>query len=136
MAEIMIKMGVNAPGDQVKGVLNVLEYIYEQTPEKTDAPMRFQAFEKDFTDSAIGVLASMSIILKYESAEFEKREYTAPVLQSFQRVMIDGKNAFDVTIPAGARNLLRIVYEQRKREDDEEERSRYVQQQAVEMGLA
>ncbi|MBE5807028.1 MAG: hypothetical protein E7317_01635 [Clostridiales bacterium] len=135
MAEILIKMGVNAPSNQVKGVLATLEYIYEKTPENTDVPMRFQAFEKDFTDSAIGVLASMSIILRYEGADSTEKEYIAHVMQSFRRTIIDGESAFDVIIPAGARNLLRIVYEQRKREDNDEERSRYVQQQAEEMGF-
>ena len=135
MAEIVIKMGVNAPADQVKGVLNALEYIYEQTPEYTKEPLCFQTYEEDFTDGGIGVLASMSIILKYKGIDGKDKEYYAHVMKAFQRITADDKPAFDVIIPAGARNLLRIVYEQRKREDNEEERSRYVQEQAELMGL-
>ena len=135
MAEIVVKMGVNAPAKQVKGVLKTLEYIYEKTPEYTEEPMCFQAYEEDFTDGGIGVLASMSIILKYKGTDGKEKEYSDHVMKAFQRTVVDDKPAFDVIIPAGTRNLLRVVYEQRKREDNEEERSRYVQEQVELMGL-
>lgn len=136
MAEIMIKMGVNAPSDQTGIVLKVLEHIYEQTPDMVDSPFRFSAYEEDFSYSAIGVMASMSFILKYKGKDGETKEYTAPLLNAFQRTIEDEKPALDIIISAGARNLLRIVYEQRAREDNEEERSRFVQDKAEELGLA
>ena len=42
-AVIAIKIGVNAPSDNVEGVLKVLNFIYEQDPSEDDEPFRFGA---------------------------------------------------------------------------------------------
>lgn len=135
MADIMIKMGVNAPADQTKVVLQVLEHVFSQTPEKTAEPFEIQAYEEDFTDSAIGVMASMSFILKYHDQSMQEKTLTAPLLQAFQRMTINGKPALDFLISAQARNLLRIVYMQRDLEGNEKERFAFVQRQAEDIGL-
>ena len=135
MADISMKMGVNAPSADVNGVLSVLDYIYQQEPETDDQPFSFGAYEEDFSDGAIGVLASMSVILKYKGKDGTDKTYTEHILQGFERTVENGKAAFSVVIPPLGRKLVRIIYEQRNREDNEEERSRYVQQQAEELGL-
>ena len=53
MADIVIKMGVNAPTSDVDGVLKVLNYIYQQDPTDDDQPFRFSAYEENFSDGAI-----------------------------------------------------------------------------------
>lgn len=52
MADIAIKMGVNAPPDDVEGVLKVLNFIYEQDPSEDGHPFRFSAYEENFSDGA------------------------------------------------------------------------------------
>ena len=135
MADIAIKMGVNAPSDDVNGVLRVLDYIYQQDPDTDDQPFRFGAYEEDFSDGAIGVLASMSVILNYKGKDGTDKTFTEHILKGFERTVEDGKPAFSVVIPPFGRKLIRVIYEQRNREDNEEERSRYVQQKAEEFGL-
>ena len=135
MADIAIKMGVNAPADDVDGILRILDFIYQQDPEKDDQPFSFAAYEEDFSDGAIGVLASMSVILNYKGKDGMDKTYTAHILMAFERTNKDGKPAFSVVISPLARKLIRIIYEQRDREENEEERSRYVQLKAEEFGL-
>ncbi|MBQ9047025.1 MAG: hypothetical protein IJ120_03895 [Solobacterium sp.] len=135
MADIAIKMGVNAPSDDVEGVLKVLNYIYEQDPSEDDQPFHFSAYEVNFSDGAIGVLASMSFLLNYTAKDGTDKQYSSPLLQSFFRTIEDEKPAFSVVIPARSRKLIRIIYEQREREENEEERSRCVQRMAEEFGL-
>lgn len=135
MADIAIKMGVNAPPDDVEGVLKVLNFIYEQDPSEDGHPFRFSAYEENFSDGAIGVLASMSFLLNYTAKDGTDKQYVSPLLQSFSRTMEDEKPAFSVVIPARSRKLIRIIYEQREREENEEERSRCVQRMAEEFGL-
>ena len=135
MADIAIKMGVNAPSDDVNGVLRVLDYIYQQDPDTDDQPFSFGAYEEDFSDGAIGVLASMSVILNYKGKDGTDKTFTEHILKGFERTVEDGKPAFSVVIPPFGRKLIRVIYEQRNREDNEEERSRYVQQKAEEFGL-
>ena len=135
MADIAIKMGVNAPGNDVDGVLKVLDYIYQQNPETDNQPFRFGAYEEDFSDGAIGVLASMSVILNYTGKDGADKVFTEHILQGFERTIEDGKAAFSVVISPMGRKLIRIIYEQRNREDNEEERSKYVQVMADELGL-
>ena len=65
MADIAIKIGVNAPSNDVEGVLKVLNIIYDQDPAEDEQPFQFSAYEEDFSDGAIGVLASMSFLLNY-----------------------------------------------------------------------
>ena len=88
MAEIVVKMGVNAPGDDVDDVLKVLDYIYQQDPSTDDSPFSFSAYEEDFSDGAVGVLASMTFILNYLNESGEKKQYISHVLKSFERIQI------------------------------------------------
>lgn len=87
MADIAIKMGVNAPSDDVNGVLRVLDYIYQQDPDTDDQPFSFGAFEENFSDGAIGVLASMSVILNYKGKDGTDKTYTEHILKSFERTI-------------------------------------------------
>lgn len=135
MADIAIKMGVNAPSDDVNGVLRVLEYIYQQDPDTDDQPFSFGAYEDDFSDGAIGVLASMSVILNYKGKDGTDKTYTEHILKGFERTVEDGKPVFFVVVSPIGRKLIRIIYEQRNREENEEVRSRYVQKKAEEFGL-
>lgn len=135
MADIAIKMGVNAPSDDVEGVLKVLNFIYQQDPSEDDQPFRFSAYEENFSDGAIGVLASMSFLLNYTGKDGTDKQYVSHLLQSFLRTIEDEKPAFSVVIPPHSRKLIRIIYEQREREENEEERSRCVQRMAEEFGL-
>lgn len=135
MADIVIKMGVNAPTSDVDGVLKVLNYIYQQDPTDDDQPFRFSAYEENFSDGAIGVLASMSFLLNYTGIDGTEKQYVSHLLQSFSRTIEDEKPAFSVVIPPRSRKLIRIIYEQREREENEEERSRCVQKMAEEFGL-
>lgn len=135
MADIAIKMGVNAPKDDVDGVLSVLEYVYHQDPTMDNQAFRFGAYEENFSDGAIGVLASMSVVLNYTGKNGSEKNYVEHILQGFERTVEDGKPAISVIISPLGRKLIRVIYEQRNREDSEEERSRYVQQKAEEFGL-
>lgn len=135
MADIAIKMGVNAPSSDVDGVLRVLDYIYHQDPATDNQSFRFSAYEDDFSDGAIGVLASMSVILNYTGKDGSETVFTEHILQGFERTVEDNKPAFNVVIPPLGRKLIRIIYEQRNREENEEERSNYVQKVAEEIGL-
>ncbi len=135
MADIAIKMGVNAPDDDVDGVMSVFNYIYQQ-PEKTDeVDFVFEAFEDDFSDGAVGVLSSMTFILNYLNAAGEKKQYISHVLRSFERITVEGKNAVRIIIPAQSRKLLRMIFMQRDVEGSDEERSRFIQQKAEEYGF-
>ena len=135
MADIAIKMGVNAPADDVNGVLSVLNYIHQQNSVDDNNPFIFQTFEDDFSDGAIGVLASMSVIINYDGLDGISKSHTEHILQSFERVIIDEKRAFSVVISPLGRKLVDIIYEQRDREGNEDERSRFVQSKVAELGL-
>ncbi len=135
MAEIVIKMGVNAPPSDGDGVMRVLSYISQSSVEFDDVPFTFNEFEEDFGDGAIGVLASMSFILNYCGKDGTNKDYTSRLMQSFERNVQDGKPAFTVTIPPHSRTLIRVIVEQRDREGNEEERSAYVQAMAEKLGL-
>ena len=135
MADIAIKMGVNAPQKDVDGVLRVFDYVFRQDPATDDKPFRFGAYEEDFSDGAIGVLASMSVIMNYTGKDGLEKTYVEHIMQGFERTIEDGKPAFSVIIPPLGRKLIRVIYEQRDREENEEERGRYVQQKAEEFGL-
>ena len=135
MADIAIKMGVNAPANDVNGVMRIFEYIYQQPVESDDFPFTFNAFAEDFSDGAIGVLASMCFILNYNAPDGSDKEYISHVMQSFERNEQDGKPAFTVTISPNSRKLLRVIFEQRNREGNEEERSAFVQKAAEAMNL-
>ena len=56
---------------------------------------------------------------------------------SFERYTEDdGRAACQIVVSSIGRKLIRIVFGQRNRESDEEERSRYVQEMAEELGLS
>jgi len=135
MADIAIKMGVNAPADDVNGVMRIFEYIYQQPVASDDNPFTFNAFAEDFSDGAIGVLASMCFILNYKASDGSDKEYVSHVMQSFERNTQDGKPAFSVKISPNSRKLLRVIFEQRNREGNEAERSAFVQKAAETMNL-
>ena len=135
MADIAIKIGVNAPSNDVEGVLKVLNIIYDQDPAEDEQPFQFSAYEEDFSDGAIGVLASMSFLLNYTGKDGTDKQYVSYLLQSFCRIIEDEKPTFSVVIPSHSRKLIRIIYEQREREENEEERSSCVQRMAEAFGL-
>ena len=87
---------MNAPSDDVEGVLKVLNFIYEQDPSEDDEPFRFSAYEENFSDGAIGVLASMSFLLNDTAKDGTDKQYVSPLLQSFSRTVEDEKPAFSV----------------------------------------
>ena len=72
-------------------------------------------------------------VVYYENGS--EKQYVSHLLQSFSRTIEDEKPAFSVVIPPRSRKLIRIIYEQREREENEEERSRCVQEMAEEFGL-
>ena len=135
MANIAIKIGVNAPEKDVQDVLKLFEFIYQQDESSEDAPLTFGAYAEDFSDGAIGVLASMSIIFDYLGKEGITKQYIGYVMQSFERSEENGKSCFNVVIPPLSRKLIRIVCEHRNKERNEAERSRFVQEMAEKLGF-
>ena len=136
MADVTIKMGVDRPGSEVNRVLRILEVVGgSDAPE--DSPFVFAAYETDFSDSAIGLLSGMSVVLNYTGADGEEKAFAGHILQAFERYTEeDGKPACQIAISPIGRKLIRLVLGQRDRESDEEERSRFVQQMAEELGLS
>jgi len=136
MADIAIKMGVNGPGNEVNRILRIFE-IVDESDTSEDRPFVFDAYETDFSDSAIGLLSSMSVILNYAGADGGEKTFTEHILQAFERyVEKDGRAACRIVISPIGRKLIRFVFGQRDREQDDAERSRYVQQMAEELGLS
>ena len=112
-----------------------MKIIYEHDPSEDGQPFCFSAYEKNFSDGAIGVLASMSFLLNYTAKDGTDKQYVSHLIQSFSRTMEDEKPVFSIVIPARSRKLIRIIYEQREREENEAERSRCVQRMAEEFDL-
>ena len=136
MADIAIKMGVDGPGNEVNRVLRIFE-IVDESDAPEEAPFVFGAYEEDFSDSAIGLLSSMSVILNYTGADGEEKTFTEHILQAFERYTEkDGRAACQIVISPIGRKLIRFIFGQRDRESDEEGRSRFVQQMAEELGLS
>jgi len=106
MADISIKMGVNGPDDEVDGVMSIFNYIYQQPKETDEVDFVFEAFEDDFSDGAVGVLSGMTFILNYPNEAGEKKQYISYVLQSFERIRVEGKDAVRVIIPTKSRNRI------------------------------
>lgn len=136
MADVAIKMGVDGPGNEVNRVLRIFEIIDESNiPE--DRPFMFAAYEADFSDSAIGILSSMSVILNYTGADGEEKTFTEHILQAFERYKEeDGRAACQIAISPIGRKLVSLVFGQRDRENDDGERSKYVQRFAEKLGLS
>ena len=135
MADISIKMGVNGPEDDVDGVMSIFNYIYQQPADTDEVDFVFEAYEEDFSDGAVGVLASMTFILNYLNAAGEKKQYISHVLKSFERIKIEGKDAVRVIIPSESRKLLRMIFMQRDVEGNDEVRSQFIQQMAEQYGF-
>ena len=128
MADLFIKMGVNAPSSDVDDVMKALGYIYEQ--EIIDKQIVMQAYTTDFSDGAIGVISSMSITLKYDE-DMETKEITEYVICSFKRfINEEEKMICEMTISPIAHKLVWLVFEQRKHEANENEREQFLQKQA------
>jgi len=135
MADIAIKMGVNGPDDDVDGVMSIFNYIYQQPEEADETDFAFEAYEEDFSDGAVGVLASMTFILNCLNAAGEKKQYISHVLKSFERIRVEDKDAVRVIIPSKSRKLLRMIFMQRDVEGDDEKRSQFIQQMAERYGF-
>ena len=135
MADISIKMGVNGPEDDVDGVMSIFNYIYQQPADTDEVDFVFEAYEEDFSDGAVGVLASMTFILNYLNAAGEKKQYISHVLKSFERIKIEGKDAVRVIIPSESRKLLRMIFMQRDVVGNDEVRSQFIQQMAEQYGF-
>ena len=135
MADIAIKMGVNGPDDDVDGVMSIFNYIYQQPEDTDEVDFVFEAFEDDFSDGAVGVLASMTFILNYLNAAGEKKQFISHVLRSFERIRVEDKDAVRIIIPSKSRKLLRMIFLQRDVEGSDEERSQFIQQMAEKYGF-
>lgn len=136
MAVVSIKMGVNGPESETNRVLRIFE-IVDECPSPEGEPCVFCAYESDFSDGALGILASMSVILNYIGQDGEERTFTEHILQAFKRyVESDGKPACRIVVSPVGRRLIRCVFGQRDLEGDEYERSRYVQSFAEGLGLS
>lgn len=135
MADIAIKLGVNAPEEELNRVLTLLEYVYDQPQLEDVKPLTFTAFESDFSDGAIGVLASMSFILNYKDYSGTDKIYSSHLLESFERNIQENKPVVTFKISPNARKLIRIVYMQRDLERNDSERSDFVQKKAEELGI-
>ena len=134
MADLFIKIGVNAPSSDVNDVMKILEYIYEQ--EITDKQIVLQGYTIDFSVGAIGVISSMTITLKYNDENNEEKEITEHVICSLNRFVNDEGNLIcEITISKTAHKLVWLVFEQRKYESSEEERQQFIQEQAKVFGI-
>ena len=134
MAELCIKMGVQAPGQDVNDVLKVLDYISQNYFEASQ-PLRMQAYATDMSDGAIGVLSGMSIIMKFIDTDGREKIVNEHVISGFSRVIVDGKPAYEISFTALAQKLIAIVYEQREHEGDQADRAAFIQKKAEELGL-
>ena len=135
MADIAIQMGVNGPEDDVDGIMSIFNYVYQQDPKTDDVDFVFEALEDDFSNGAVGILSSMTFILNYIGSDSTKKTYISPVLRSFERITIEGKNAVRVIIPAQSRKLLRLIFEQRDFKGDEKALSDFIQSKAEGYGF-
>ena len=135
MADIAIRIGVNGPAEDTNRVLSLLEHIYNQPQAEDKKDFSFGAYASDFTDSAIGIIASMSFVMNYTGADGKEKTFTAPLLRSFSRMKKDGQAAFSVTIPADSRQLIRVLFEQRRLEEKGSDPSNFIQAKAKELGL-
>ena len=134
MADLHIKMGVNAPAEDVNGVLKVLDYISKFPPE-VDRPIRMKAYAEDLSDGAIGVLASMSIVIEFNTMSGQKKTVAEHVIHSFIHIIVDEQPAYEITVTPLAKKLIKLVYAQREYESDESKRAAFIQMQAEELGL-
>lgn len=134
MADLCIKMGVQAPGQDVEDVLKVLDYI-AQNNSGADKPLRMQAYARDMSDGAIGVLASMSIVITFDDKNGREKAVAEPVIDGFSRLTLNAQPAYEVSFTALARKLVGMVYEQRNYENNPAKREQFIQNMAEKLGL-
>lgn len=134
MLDLCIKMGVQAPEQDVYDVLKVLDYI-AQNHSKVDKPLRMQAYARDISDGAIGALASMSVIIKFKDRAGQEKTVTEHVIDGFSRAVVDSQPAYDISFTSLAQQLVGIVYEQRDHEGNPSDRAAFIQKKAEELKL-
>ena len=134
MADLCIKMGVQAPVQDVDDILKVLDYI-SQNHSDGKRPLVMRAYAKDLTDGAIGVLASMSIIVSFMNADHQEKTITEPVIAGFNRIIEDDQPTYVISIAPLAQKLVALVYKQREYENDQQLRAAFIQQEAEKLGL-
>ena len=94
-----------------------------------------QAYAADISDGAIGVLASMSIVIEFNTASGQNRTVTEHVICGFTRITVDEQPAYEILVTSLAKKLIKIVYEQRDHEGDESKRAAFIQMWAEKLGL-
>lgn len=134
MADLCIKMGVQAPGQDVEDVLKVLDYV-AQNNSGSDKPLRMQAYARDVSDGAIGVLASMSIVITFDDKNGQEKAVAEPVIDGFSRLTLDAQPAYEVSFTPLARKLVGMVYEQCDYENNPAKREQFIQSMAEKLGL-
>ena len=134
MADLCIKMGVQAPAQDVNDVLKVLDHI-SQNHSDGERSLVMKAYAKDLTDGAIGVLASMSIIVSFMNADHQEKTITEPVIAGFNRIIEDDQPAYVISIAPLVQKLVALVYKQREYENDQQLRAAFIQQEAERLGL-
>ena len=134
MADLLIKMGVNAPSDDINDIMKILDYAYAQKDSTKRIVM--QMYATDLSDGAVGVISSMTISLKYADDNGEEKHITEHIIDSFKRFINDeNRLVYEIIISELSHQLIYLVFEQRKYECNEEDRSRYIQERAKELGI-
>lgn len=134
MADLCIKMGVQAPGRDVDDVLKVLDFI-AQNSSGSDKPLNMQAYARDMSDGAIGVLASMSIVITFNDKNGREKSVSEPVIDGFSRRTLDAQPAYEISFTPLARKLVGMVYEQRNYENNPAKRESIIQNMAEKLAL-
>ena len=94
--DIAIKIGVYTPSDNVEGVSRFCISYMSRIHPKTMSLSVSAHYEENFSEGAIGVLASMSFLLNDTAKDGTDKQYVSPLLQSFSRTVEDEKPAFSV----------------------------------------
>ena len=134
MTDLRIKMGVQAPGKDVNDVLKMLDYI-SQNYSNAENPLRMQAYARDLSDGAVGVLASMSVIFDFDSTYGQQKTVEEHILNSFARLVVEGQPIYEIVVTPLAQELISLVYEQREYEGKPKERAVFLRKKAEELGL-
>ena len=135
MAEIKLLIGVRAPEEETNKILFLLQHIYKQPESEDSKEFTFGTYSSDFSDSALGALASMSLQFDYTGTDGEAKSHTVPVLSGFSRIVRNEQPAVTVTISPDARALIRLFFEQKKMEDKGSDPSDFLQKRSRKLGL-
>lgn len=131
-----VKLVVGGLGKEVHWVFRIFEII-DESEAAEDKPFVFAAYEDDCSDSAMGILASMSVLINYIGNSGEEKTFTEHILRAFERCAEEGgRPACQIVISPIGRKLVNLVFDQRDRESNDEERSRFVQWFAEDLGLS